>query len=174
MAAGLISMVCNLSIRNPKFATSEDRLRSVLQAAEKARRQSLDLADEDIRAFESVVAVYRLPRSTDDEKRQRIKAIQWASEAAAEPPLRLAGLAADVIGFCDAIIDCSNPNVMSDIAVAVSMARSGLESSIVNVLINLKSLDDQRKERIEGHLDILRPAIDQADLLSVNLSRRLT
>ncbi len=121
------------------------------------------------------MTAYRLVRSTNDEIRRRTEAIQHALQDAAEPPLRLAGLAADVIGLADTIVDCSNPNVMSDIAVAVSMARSGLESSIVNVEINLKSLHDREcKERIGDKLDLLRPALRRADLLGTKLRRRLT
>ncbi len=37
MAAGLIGMVCNLTIGNPKYAANEERLLGVLRASETAR-----------------------------------------------------------------------------------------------------------------------------------------
>ena len=175
MGAGLICMVCNLTIGNPKFSASEDRMRNVLRNAETARRQSLELADEDIRAFEAVVAANRMPRATDEEKLHRKHALQQALAAAAEPPLRLAHVAVDVLGFAGSIVDCSNPNVITDIAVAAAMARAGLESSMVNVAINLKSLDDgETKTRIADELDLCRPALYRAEHLKAVIGRRLT
>ncbi len=175
MGAGLICMVCNLTIGNPKFSASEDRMRNVLRDAETAKRQSLELADEDIRAFEAVMAANRMPRSTDEEKLRRKHALQQALAAAAEPPLRLAHVAADVLGFAESIVDCSNPNVITDIAVAASMARAGLESSMVNVAINLKSLDDgEIKTRIADEIEQCRPALHRAEHLKAVIGRRLT
>lgn len=175
MGAGLICMVCNLCIGNPKFSANEDRLRNVLRDAETARRKSLELADEDAREFEAVMAAYRMPRSTGDERLHRKRALQQALAAAAEPPLRLAQVAVEVLGFADAIVDCSNPNVITDVAVAAAMARADLESSMVNVAINLKSLDDREtKTRIADELDLCRPALYRAEHLKAVIGRRLT
>lgn len=138
--ACLIAMVCNLTIGKPKYAAVQAQMTAALASAETARRAALALAQEDATAFEAVIAAYQLPRATEEEKRARTAAVQDALAGAAAVPLRAAALAADVIGLAQEILDGANTQVISDVAVAASLARAALESSQVNVEVNLALL----------------------------------
>jgi len=61
------------------------------------------------------------------------------------------------------LVDSSNPNVVSDVAVAASAARAALESAIVNVEINLRQLHDPRETaRLGSIVSDLETAIGAA------------
>ncbi|WP_410631017.1 cyclodeaminase/cyclohydrolase family protein [Amycolatopsis sp. cmx-4-83] len=164
VGTALVSMVCNLTIGKPKFAAHEDALKVTLARAEELRRQAVGLADEDERAFGNVVAAYKLPKATDEEKRARSAAIQDALVGAADVPLRTAALAAEVIDLAGSIVDTSNPNVLSDVAVAAASAKSALSSAVVNVEVNLASMTaGERRDTFAARIAEHAAAAERAD-----------
>jgi formiminotetrahydrofolate cyclodeaminase len=134
--AALVSMVCNLTIGKPKYAASEDVMRTVLAEAESLRAEALRLAEADAEAFSGVAAAYKLPKDTDEQKAARTAAIQAGLVDAAEVPLAIAILSARVIALAGRILDGSNPNVVSDVAVAASAAAAPLGEGAGNLGIN--------------------------------------
>lgn len=174
MGASLVCMVCNLTLGKPKFAAFEAQNSAALAAAEQARRAALQLADDDARVFEAVIAAYKLPRATDDERAARTAAVQDALVAAAAVPLRTAELAATVIGLAAGLLEGTNPNVVSDIAVAASTARAALDASVVNVEINLASItDDGQRRTIGDALARHSAALAQADAVVADVRKRI-
>jgi formiminotetrahydrofolate cyclodeaminase len=175
IGAALISMVCNLTIGKPKFADVEPAMRDVLADATTLRHESLAVAGEDAAAFDAVIAAYRLPKQTADEQAARSAAIQDALVAAAEVPLRLAGLAADVIALAERIVDDANPNVVSDVAVAASSARAALEAAVVNVEVNVASITDpDRRAALAARLADLDRSAAAADRVVRRVRDRLS
>jgi methenyltetrahydrofolate cyclohydrolase len=166
MGASLVSMVCNLTLGKPKHAAYEAVMADVLRAAEDARRTALQLADDDARAFEGVIAAYKLPRATDAEKAERTRSIQDALAAAAQVPLRTAEVAAEVIRLAGRIVEGANPNVLSDVAVAAAIARAALESAALNVDVNLAAMTDaEHKRALADALRAHEPQLEQADTI---------
>jgi len=163
-SAALISMVCNLSIGRPRYAEHEQLLTGVLRQATERREFALSLAQADAEVFQTVLAAYKLPRASEPEQRERARAIQSALAAAAEVPLRVAAVAADLIRLAGDIIGRSNPSVLSDVAVAAVLARAALDSAVVNVEVNLAGLDQgEQRSRLAGQLAGHASAAGQAD-----------
>lgn len=163
-SAALISMVCNLSIGRPRYAEHEQLLTGVLRQATERRELALSLAQADAEVFQTVLAAYKLPRASEPEQRERARAIQSALAAAAEVPLRVAAVAADLIRLAGDISGRSNPSVLSDVAVAAVLARAALDSAVVNVEVNLAGLDQgQQRSRLAGQLAGYASAAGQAD-----------
>jgi len=138
VGASLIEMVTNLTIGKPRYAEHEERMIRARDDAARIRAAALRASADDERAFDSVAAAYKIPR--DDPGRSA--AIQEATANAARPPLRTAELAAQVIALAADIREGSNVNVASDVGVAASSARAGLESAAINVEVNLAALHD--------------------------------
>jgi formiminotetrahydrofolate cyclodeaminase len=175
MGASLICMVCNLTIGKPKYAAFEEQMSAALARAQDARHTAATLADEDARAFDTVMGAYRLPRATDAEKTARSAAIQAALVGAAAVPLRIAQIAAEVIGLAREILEGANTNVLSDVAVAASTARAALESSLVNIDINLAGLiDEQQRHAIARDAGGHAQALAQADAIVGEVRRRIS
>ncbi|WP_030158428.1 cyclodeaminase/cyclohydrolase family protein [Glycomyces sp. NRRL B-16210] len=174
MAAALVSMVCNLTIGKPKFADHEAVMREVLAEAERLRLEALGLAEDDAEAFSGVVAAYKLPKSSDEEKAARTAAIQAGLVEAAAVPLAVAKVAAEVIRLSGRILEGSNPNVLSDVAVAASAAKSALESAALNVDINVVSIKDPaERERLASALNEALQTKVQAEAIMHAVAKRI-
>jgi len=159
-AAALVEMVTNLTIGKPRYAQHDALMTSARDTAADLRQRALTLAADDEVAFNAVIAAYRLPK--DDPHRSA--AIQTATAGAAEPPLRIAARAAEVIALAAEVQPGANVNVLSDIAVAASAAKAALESAAVNVEVNLAALRDQDLvralgERLAMHLTAAETAV---------------
>jgi formiminotetrahydrofolate cyclodeaminase len=163
MGAALVGMVTNLTIGNPRYAEHEAAMTAARDRAEELRERAVRLADEDAAAFRAVIAAYRLPKETPEEKAGRTEAIQRSLMAAARVPLELAGVAAQVVRLAEAILDGANPNVASDVAVAADAARAALTSAALNVEINTAAMTDAAaaatlRRELAGHLDAVAAA----------------
>ncbi|MGH8876466.1 MAG: cyclodeaminase/cyclohydrolase family protein [Stackebrandtia sp.] len=172
--AALVSMVCNLTIGKPKYVEHELTMTDVLSKANELRLESLELAESDAEAFGTVMDAYGLPKSTEDEKAARTAAIQAALVTAAEVPLRIAAVAADVIALSGRILDGANVNVLSDVAVAADSARAALRSAAINVEVNLYSMkDEEMREQLAGQLADHLGALDTADRIVASVNERI-
>jgi formiminotetrahydrofolate cyclodeaminase len=143
MAAGLISMVCNLSIGKKQLADFEGEARAILARSEELRTELQSLAQEDIAAFERLMAAYRLPRQTDADAASRKAAIQTMTKRATDVPLRTARAAVALLPLCVPLARQGNRQAVSDIGVAALLIQATVPSALLNVDINLHALDDQ-------------------------------
>jgi len=138
MAASLVSMVCNLTIGKEKFAKDEQEVKAALQGALKLREELLSFIDADVAAYQAVIACYRLPKGTSEEKFARKEQLQAALKRANEVPYRTAEACFRVLTLNRRLPQIGNPNAVSDIAVSVNLAEAALQSALYNVDINCK------------------------------------
>lgn len=138
--AALIAMLARLSTGRggddalfTRTAEGMDRVRTTL----------LDLAAQDARAFDVVMAATRMPRRSDEEKQARTSAVQRAMRDAAEVPLDVAGQAVTVLEAACQILPTANPNAASDGGVAVLLSYAAAQGAIANVRINLASIREE-------------------------------
>lgn len=143
MGAALVSMVCNLTIGRDKYAAVEDQMKEIMIRSEALRAKLTELIQEDVGAFEAVMAAYRMPKDTAKEKTARTIAIQEKTKKAALTPLATARACVEVIELATSVAEIGNPNVASDGGVAVFCAQAGLKGAVLNVLINLSAIKDQ-------------------------------
>jgi formiminotetrahydrofolate cyclodeaminase len=98
---------------------------------------------EDIAAFDSIMAAYKLPKATDDDKARRAAAIQAGLRRATETPLDCARACAEVIALSRRASEQGYLNVISDGGVGVLAGFTGLRSAALNVYINAPALKDR-------------------------------
>ena len=143
MGAALVSMVCNLTLGKEKFTDVEAQIKDTLAQAEALRTELTQLIDEDAAAFNTVMAAFQLPKTTDEEKATRSQAIQTATQKATLTPLATARACAKVIELGQLVAEKGNPNAISDVGAGVVFAQAGLKAAALNVLINLPSIKDE-------------------------------
>ncbi|GAB4212197.1 MAG: cyclodeaminase/cyclohydrolase family protein [Roseiflexaceae bacterium] len=143
MAAGLITMVCDLTIGKRQYADFEEEARALRERSEALRAELQTLAQTDIDMFTKLSAAYKLPRTTDADAALRRAAIQNASKQAAEAPLRTARAVADLLPLCLPLARMGNRLAVSDIGVAALLIRAAVPAALLNVEINLGILQDQ-------------------------------
>lgn len=143
MAASLVSMVCNLTIGKEKFAKDEQEVKAVLQGALKLRAELMSFIDADVAAYQAVIACYRMPKVTSEEKSARKEQLQAALKHANEVPYRTAEACFRVLSLNRRLPQIGNPNAVSDIAASVNLAEAALQSALYNVDINCKYIADK-------------------------------
>jgi formiminotetrahydrofolate cyclodeaminase len=144
--ASLIAMVAHLTVDKEGYEGAWERMRRILPVADAGRAELLDLADRDAAAFDEVMAAFRLPKETDEQKAARREAIQLAFEGAASVPLRVAERAAQMIDLGREAVELGNDNAASDGLSAAYLLYAAVECAVANVLINAAGLKDEAKK----------------------------
>ena len=141
--AALIAMVGRLTIGKEGFEDVEERMGSIVETADGERAAFLALADEDAGAFEAVMASFRFPKATDEERAARTLAIQAAYQGAAAVPLRLAERAVRLMEIGEDATAMGNPHAASDGYCAGTMLYAAALAAMANVRINAAGLKDE-------------------------------
>lgn len=142
LGASLATMVANLSSHKKGW---DDKWAFFSEWAEKGQAlkdQLLALVDEDTRSFNAILQAIRMPKSTDQEKAARKKAIHDATKYAIEIPFKVLQTSVEVFPLADEMVKKGNPNSLSDAGVATLCARAAAHGAWMNVKINIKGFDD--------------------------------
>jgi formiminotetrahydrofolate cyclodeaminase len=143
LAAALVSMVTNLTLGKEKYALAHDAMAGLKVNAEFARTRLSELITLDARAYGAVAQAMKLPQDSDEEKRSRTAALQKALRGAAEVPLTVAEVAAEVARLSLPAAELGNLNAVSDAAVAAVLADAAAQAAALNVKINLAWIKDK-------------------------------
>lgn len=161
MAAGLVGMVCALTVGKKGYDEVQGEVRSIAEQADALRAELAGLAQADIDVFGRLASAYKLPRITEADAASRRAAIQTVTRQAAEVPLAVGRAAVALLPLCAPAASRFNRTVASDIGVAVQLVRAAVQSAIINVEVNLSSLEDQRYVReARAQLDDLTVGLD--------------
>ncbi len=156
LSAALSSMVCNLTIGKEKYKDVEYDMENILERLQNIKKRLLEIIDEDTEAFNQVMDAFKLPKNTEEEKKVRKEKIQEALKKAAHVPLETARLCAEIIEISKEVAEKGNKNSITDAGVSMIMADAGLKSAILNVKINLKSIEDEKfVDSLIYELDVL-------------------
>ncbi len=143
LGAALGTMVANLSSHKAGW---DERWKEFSDWADKGQAmlsELLFLVDEDTAAFNRIMDVFAMPKSTDEEKAARSAALQSATLYATEVPLRTMKASLKVFDIVRAMAEEGNPNSVSDAGVGALAARSAVMGARLNVKINAAGLKDR-------------------------------
>jgi formiminotetrahydrofolate cyclodeaminase len=171
MAAALVGMVCRLTIEKNESVALQDEMRGVLERADAARAQLTALIEEDVKAFDAVMAAYALPRTTAAQQAARSPAIQAALHQATLAPLACARASAQVLELSAILVERGHLNAVGESGVAAQAAQAALRASALNVSINLGSIKEQAF--VEGRLAELEQIVRQYGSLDARINELL-
>jgi methenyltetrahydrofolate cyclohydrolase len=143
MGAGLISMVCNVTLGKKGLEAAAAEMRAVCGESENLRLRLTAMIAEDIAAFDALMSAYRMPKASDADKALRSAAIQMSLTGATNTPLDCARACAKVIGISRRAAQHGYAGVISDAGVGVLAAQTALRSAALNVRINAPLLEDR-------------------------------
>lgn len=160
MGSSLLAMVAGLP--KSRAATEEDVER--LQAAgERCAALSAELealVDRDSEAYDLVMAAYKKPKGTDQEKAARSAGIQAAMREAIAAPLAVMRACAAAAEQGVVIATLGNLSAASDAQVGFELLGAGLRGAKLNVQINLGSVKDaEYAARMRGEVEEFERAI---------------
>lgn len=140
--AGLVSMVCRLTLGKKGYEAAAETLEAVLPEADALRVELLELLEADTQVYGRVMAAYRLPRATAEEKVARRAAQQEALREAAAVPLTIAERCARVVALALPAAELGNTWAVTDAGAGALLAASAAHAALLNVEINLASITD--------------------------------
>jgi len=154
-AAALVSMVCNLTIGKKGYEGVQQAMTELLAKTEALRKELPQLLEADTQVYGKVMAVYRQPSKTPEQKQARETAMQAALKEAAEVPLTIAERCAQIIELALPAAQMGNQWAVSDAGVGALLAEACMHAALLNVYINLASIKDEAycqktKARIEA------------------------
>lgn len=144
LGAALGTMVANLSAHKAAY---DDRWEEFSDAAEKGQdlmEELLHLVDEDTEAFNRIMAVFGMPKKTDEEKKARAEALEAATLYATQVPLQTMKKAYEVFDIVENMAQNGNPASVTDAGVGALAARAAVRGAGLNVRINASGLKDRK------------------------------
>ena len=139
-AAALTEMVASLTLGKEKWQSGWEAAETARAVAGHIMLRAGELANEDSEAFDSVVAGFKMPKSTEEEKDARRQSIRLATLHAAEVPLATSQHGMDLLNVLADLATHGNGNAASDVGVASLLASAAVKGALFNVDINLASL----------------------------------
>jgi len=175
LGAALGTMVANLSAAKRGW---EDRVSEFSPWAEEGQKHTAKLTalvDEDTRAFDSIMAAIGLPKDTSEQKEERKKAIEKASQYATVVPFKTLQAAYDCLPLFREMAEKGNPNSLSAVGVGAICIKTAVRGAWFNVLINAKDLGDRTwAENIVNQAEaLLRKNHQECDEIANSIEQRL-
>lgn len=147
LAGSLNNMVYSLTINKKAFESLSEENKEKMISFEKECKEfienCIELMEEDRNSFNKVMDSYKLPKNTDEEKKYRKEQIKEKTYGAMMCPLNVCRECIKFYNNIEFAIKYGNKMLASDAGVAASLLHSAIESSIINVKINLSSLKSE-------------------------------
>lgn len=171
IGVGLARMMAHLSFGKKKYENLDENIRieflNIFNQLSDIRQELVELVDKDTESFNEVMKAIRLPKETKDQISYRNNAIQDATLFSIDVPFKTAKESLKALSIIDYILDYGNQNAITDIGVGTLMLYTAVEGAILNVKVNLGSLDDQNlKEYYKKECESI---LNQAALIKDNI-----
>lgn len=154
LSGALNSMVYSLTVGKKSFEKLDENKKEELllfkTESENFIKRSIELMEEDRKAFSELMNGYTIPK----EKEDREEKIQKLTIGALMAPLKMSR---EALKFYENIkfgVTYGNKMLVSDGGVSAILLHSTIESSILNVMVNLKYINDLNfKKEIEEEIE---------------------
>jgi len=143
MGTSLLVMVAGLAKSKNNTDDEKAALAKARAAIEPITSRLTELANADAASFDAVMAAYRLPKATDEEKQARTVAIQTTLSGATEVPLETLRASVDALAHARVVADYGNRSAESDVGVAIGLLEAAAAGAAANVRTNLGGLKDE-------------------------------
>ncbi len=143
LAASLGEMVTGFSISRKElgeFRAQFEELMGKFRAAHVFLQAAIQ---KDSDSYAGVEAVFKMPRTSDEEKNLRQERMQTALQTASLVPIEVAEKAAGLLRSFRQLEPICNPNLKSDLQTGVYMAQAAIRGALANVAVNLQSIKDE-------------------------------
>ena len=162
VGASLLMMVAGLA----KTRSGTDADRAALDTAAASltdiRARLAGAVDADASAYDEVVAAYRLPKATSEDKSRRTAAVAAAMRVAIDVPLEVMRLSVLALEAAHAVAAHGHRGASSDVGVAIALLQCGARGARLNADLNLAAVKDETyKSGAAGEVDRLAHAASE-------------
>ncbi len=143
LAASMVCMVANLTVGKKAYAEHEEAAKRIVNNMEAIIERLKALTSQDMEAFDQYMAVFRMPKETEEEKKARAEAMQAAAKNATNVPLDICRSCLDILIQAEELSKFGNKMAISDVGVGALVGEAALRAAMLSVDINLPSIKDQ-------------------------------
>lgn len=147
LSGALNSMVYSLTVGKKSYNSLDENTQTMIKDFQekslKFSKRSLELMDEDRENFLKLMDCFKMPKETDEEKSARKEAIRKNTIKSMEAPLALARECVKFYENLNVMAEYGNKMLLSDLGISAILLHSAIESSIVNVKVNLNGLKNE-------------------------------
>ena len=151
IGSALSSMVFSLTlgkkVYNELCEEDKEKFNFAYEQSKKCVSSFTKLMNEDASVFNKFIKVFSMPKQTEEEKKNREKAINEGYKDALQVPMKVLEESRKVYDFILIAAKFGNKSVISDAAVAAIMLHAAVESSIINIKINLSGIKDRVSQK---------------------------
>lgn len=144
---GLSRMMAHLSFGKKKYESLDESIKEEFEVKfdklGKIREEISKLVDEDTKSFNEFMKALKMPKDNFKQITERQQAMADATLYSIKVPYKTAVLSLDAMKELEFLVDKGNQNAITDIGVGTLMLCTGLEGAILNVKVNLMSLEDK-------------------------------
>ncbi len=144
LSSALSSMVSNLTYGKKGYEDVQEKVKAWAVAAQELKDEFLRAVDLDTLAFNKVMDAIRMKKKTDEQIKERERAIQEATREATLVPLGVLEMSLTALELAKGVTLHGNKNSISDAGVAGLAAQSAAEGAYYNVIINLPNIEDKQ------------------------------
>lgn len=154
LSGALNSMMYSLTVGKKSYMALDEKTQDVIRKFQakslEFSKRSLEIMDEDRENFLKLMDCYKMPKDNDEQKEIRKKAIKENTIKSMEAPLALARECVIFYENLKVMAEYGNKMLLSDLGISAILLHSAIESSIINVKVNLNGL---RSEEFFEELD---------------------
>ena len=162
VASALASMAALLARKRHEGAQAEELAAACMRLAG-LQEHLLRCIDDDAQAFLPLAAVYKMPKSTPEERAARAEAMEGRLRACAEVPLSMMRACAEVVGELPALLEAAGLLLASDVGSAAVLCRASMQSAVLSLRANTRLMTDRALAReLEAEVDALLEACGKA------------
>ncbi|HAW52734.1 MAG TPA: glutamate formimidoyltransferase [Flavobacteriales bacterium] len=174
LGISLGTMVANLSAHKRGWDDRWEEFSSWAVKGMELQKKLLAKVDQDTEAFNQIMEAFGLPKSSEEEIKQRKAAIEEATKHAINVPYEVMTLALDSLIIIEKMTEIGNPNSVTDAAVGGLCARTAVMGAFLNVKINAAGLEDKafaKKIVSQGEKVLARAQKIEENILKITESK---
>jgi formiminotetrahydrofolate cyclodeaminase len=171
-ALGLLAKVLTISSRRKTLPDTTARVEALAAEAQAASQRMLQLAGDDIAAFQAYLTARRMAHATDSERQARQQSIDSAVRCAIDLPLAAAQEASAGLQLCSEMSASTPLALVADLGVAVTLLAGALRGFLLCVESNVRQLAPDAasyRERLAPETKRHEQALRQAQALLESL-----
>lgn len=158
----LIKYISNLTIGKKKYVDVQEEVKNILFDAEELKQNTLKIIDKDKEILEEILSAYKL-------RKENMENYNNVNKKAVKFCMQVVEMAFETLKLTERISKVGNKMLASDFKVCASYSFASVESAIVNVNINLDSVNsDIYKHEVKNKCDII---LKEAEKIKVNIYR---
>lgn len=136
-AAAMVCMVSNLTIGKKGYEGCQEQVARILREATALTDELKALTAEDMAAFGTFMAAWRMPGGTETEKAAKETAMEHAARNASSVPIRICRACLRILALARELAPIGNKSAISDVGVALYVGEAALRAAMLSVDINI-------------------------------------